>query len=139
MQIHQLTDQLSVADQISPDDFAGLAAAGFRSIVNNRPDGEGEHQPANAVLAAAAERHGLAYRYLPVISGQLSDRDANDFADALRHMPAPVLAFCRTGTRSSSLWALQADGSVDTILATARAAGYDLSALQSHLSTPGRR
>jgi sulfide:quinone oxidoreductase len=137
--IHQLTDRLSVAAQISADDIAGLAAAGFRSVINNRPDDEVEGQPSNAALAAVAAQHGLAWRYLPVRSGQVGDQDADDFADALRELPAPVLAFCRSGTRSSSLWALQADGDADTILQTARQAGYDLSALRPRLLQRGSR
>lgn len=139
MPIHQLTDRLSVAAQISADDIADLAAAGFRSLINNRPDGEVEGQPSNAALAAVAAQHGLAWRYLPVRSGQVGDQDADDFADALRELPAPVLAFCRSGTRSSSLWALQADGDTDAILQTARRAGYDLSALRPRLLQRGSR
>ncbi len=133
MQLHRLTEQLSVAAQISPEDMADLAAAGFRSVINNRPDGEVRDQPASALLAATAAEHGLDYRYLPVVPGQLSDRAAADFADALRNLPAPVLAFCRTGTRSTSIWALQATGDADAILGMARHAGYDLESLRPRL------
>ena len=133
MQIHRLTEQLSVAAQISPDDIADLAAAGFRSLINNRPDGEAEGQPANALLAAAAASHGLDYRYLPVVSGQLSEQNAVDFSVALRSLPSPVLAFCRTGTRSCSLWVLQAAGDADAVFDTAHRAGYDLQSLRPRL------
>ncbi|MEP6899168.1 MAG: TIGR01244 family sulfur transferase [Rhodanobacter sp.] len=133
MQLHKLTEQLSVAAQISPEDMADLAAAGFRSVINNRPDGEARDQPASALLAATAAEHGLDYRYLPVVPGQLSDEAAADFADALRNLPAPVLAFCRTGTRSTSIWALQAAGDADAILGVARQAGYDLASLRPRL------
>lgn len=138
MQIHRLTEQLSVAPQISPEDMAGLASAGFRSVINNRPDGEADGQPSSALLAAAAASHGLAYRYLPVVPGQLSSQDAVDFSDALRSLPAPVLAFCRSGTRSCSLWALQADGDADAVLDTARRAGYDLQTLRPKMLRSGR-
>lgn len=133
MQIHPLTDQLSVAAQIGLSDLADLAAQGFRSVINNRPDGEADGQPGSAILEAAARDAGLAYRYLPLVPGQLPDSLALAFATALAELPAPVLAFCRSGHRSSMLWALQDDGSVDDILATARDAGYDLSALRSRL------
>jgi sulfide:quinone oxidoreductase len=130
MQLHQLTEQLSVAAQISPEDMADLAAAGFRSVINNRPDGEANGQPASALLAAVAASHGFAYRHLPVVSGQLSEQDAVDFSAALRSLPSPALAFCRSGTRSCSLWVLQADGDADAVLDTALRAGYDLQSLR---------
>ncbi|HEV2679959.1 MAG TPA: TIGR01244 family sulfur transferase [Rhodanobacter sp.] len=138
MQIHPLAGQLSVAAQIDVADIATLAAQGFRSIINNRPDGEVEGQPASALLEVAARQAGLNYRHIPVVSGQLSDVQMQEFADALDTLPRPVLAFCRTGTRSTMLWALQANGPADTILQIAREAGYDLSALHSRLSADGR-
>ena len=138
MQIHRLTEQFSVAAQIFPDDIAGLVAAGFRSLINNRPDGEAQDQPASALLADVAAAHGVAYRYLPVVSGQLCDQDAVDFSTALRSMPPPVLAFCRSGTRSCSLWVLQAGGEADAVLDTARRAGYDLQSLRPKMLRGGR-
>jgi len=138
VQIHPLADQLSVAAQVDVADIAALAAQGFRSVINNRPDGEADGQPASALLEAAARQAGLAYRHIPVVSGQLSDAQVQEFADALDALPRPVLAFCRTGTRSTMLWALQAGGSADAILQIAQEAGYDLSALRSRLSAGGR-
>jgi uncharacterized protein (TIGR01244 family) len=138
VQIRQLTEQLSIATQIDATDVAALAALGFRSIINNRPDGEVDGQPAGAELEAAARRAGLAYRHIPVVSGQLQDAQVQAFAAALEELPRPALAFCRTGTRSTTLWALQADGPADAILETARAAGYDLSAWRSRLSAGTR-
>lgn len=132
-----LTDALSVAPQIEPGDVAEAAARGFRSVINNRPDGEQDGQPAAASIEAAARQAGLEYRYLPVVSGQLQDAQVRAFANALAAMPRPVLAFCRTGTRCASLWALQADGDADAVLATARAAGYDLSALRPRMGAAG--
>jgi sulfide:quinone oxidoreductase len=139
MQTRPLTDTLSVAVQIAPNDLATLAARGFHSVINNRPDGESPDQPANAVLEAAARQAGLAYRYIPVISGQLQDSQADAFSAALRELPGPVLAFCRTGTRSSMLWALGAarELPVPKVLATAAEAGYDLSALAPRLQAAG--
>lgn len=131
--MHKLTDSLSVAAQISVADLDTLAAQGFRSVINNRPDGEADDQPASADLQAAALKAGLAYLHIPVVSGDLQQARVAAFAEALTELPLPVLAFCRTGTRSSMLWALQAEGTPDAILDTALAAGYDLSALRPRL------
>lgn len=133
MLIQPLSNQLSVTSQIAPADVAALAVKGFRSIINNRPDGESDDQPSSAMIAAAAKQAGLEYRYIPVVPGQLQPAQVQAFAEALADMPSPVLAFCRSGMRSSTLWALQAPGTADAIVDTARAAGYDLSGLRQHL------
>ncbi len=138
MHIRQLTDQLSVAAQIHLEDLPAIAAQGFRSVVNNRPDHEEPGQPDNDGLAEAARQAGLDWMHIPVVSGSFSDDKVRGFADALRQLPGPVLAFCRSGTRCSALWALQAEGPVDGILATTEAAGYDLSMLRPWLEA-GRR
>lgn len=87
------------------------------------------------MIVEAATRHGLEVRYIPIVPGQLSDTDVAMFADALRDLPAPTLAFCRTGTRSATLWALTQAGhlSVDAILRTTGAVGFDLAALRPRL------
>lgn len=135
MQTKPLTDSISVVAQIGVDDMVALVDRGFRGVINNRPDGEAGDQPASAELAAAAARHGLAYRYVPVVSGQLVDADVDAFAQALAALPSPVLAFCRTGTRSTMVWALQASRRqpVDDVARIAAAAGYDLDALRPRL------
>lgn len=127
----QLTPFLSVIGQIQPTDMASVAASGFLTVINNRPDGEGEGQPSSAEMAAAAQASGLQYHYLPVIAGQISDANVSDFAQLLSQVKGPVLAFCRTGTRSSSLWALSEASRLDAtaILAAAQSAGYDLTGL----------
>ncbi|OOG59302.1 TIGR01244 family sulfur transferase [Rhodanobacter sp. C03] len=130
-----LTNSISVDAQIGADDMAALAELGFRSVINNRPDGEADDQPASAELAAAAARYSLAYRHVPVVSGQIIDADVDAFAQTLATMPPPVLAFCRTGTRSTMLWSLQASRSqsVEDIVRIAAAAGYDLDGLRPRL------
>jgi sulfide:quinone oxidoreductase len=138
MQVHKLTDQFSVAAQISADDITAIAEQGFRSIVNNRPDDEAPEQPANAELEAAARQAGLQWRHIPVVSGKVNDVQVNSFAEALRELPGPVLAFCRSGTRCSVLWVMQAEGKADEILATTQAAGYDMSMLRPWLEMTGR-
>ena len=97
---------LWVAKQITPSDVATLSAQGFRSIICNRPDGEGADQPLFVEIDRAAEAAGLATRYLPVTSGKVRDEDAARFAAALIELPKPILAYCRTGTRSTTLWGL---------------------------------
>jgi sulfide:quinone oxidoreductase len=106
MKITELTPDYSVSPQIAPADVAEIAGLGFRSIVCNRPDGEGPDQPAAAEIAAAAERQGLAFADLPVVSGQITEADVADFRAALAELPTPVLAFGRSGTRSQNLGVL---------------------------------
>jgi sulfide:quinone oxidoreductase len=106
MKIAKLTPFLAVSPQIAEADLGALAAQGFRAVINNRPDGEAEDQPESAALAAAAGRVGLEYRHVPVVSGKITDDDVAAFARALDAVKGPVLAFCRTGTRSTTLWAL---------------------------------
>ncbi len=131
----QLTPFLSVIGQIQPKDMTSVAAAGFLTVINNRPDQEGEDQPSSAEIAEAAQAAGLQYHYLPVIAGQISDQNVADFAQLLAQVKGPVLAFCRTGTRSSSLWALSEAHRLDSqrVLDTAKAAGYDLAGLLPRL------
>ena len=101
-----LTSQLSVAPQLSPEAMADAARAGFRSVINNRPDFEhGPDQPTSAQIEAAARAAGLEYRFLPVNGGYQSPAEIATFAELLRTLPAPVLAFCRSGARSTRLFA----------------------------------
>ena len=132
--IHRLTPTFGVAPQLDADDIATLAAQGWRSLVCNRPDGETADQPPSAELAQVAATHGLAWRYLPIISGQWRATDVAAFGEALRTMPAPVLAFCRSGTRSIHLWALAMAGTLDgeSIRRIAADAGYALNPAVLH-------
>jgi sulfide:quinone oxidoreductase len=140
MKIAKLTPFLSVSPQIAEADLGALAAQGFRAVINNRPDGEAEDQPSNASLAAAAHRVGLEYRHVPVVSGRITDDDVTAFVQALDQVKGPVLAFCRTGTRSTTLWGLAEARHLDpkAILATAAEAGYDLAALRPRLDVRWR-
>lgn len=101
------TESFATAPQIAPHDLAEIAAMGFKTVVNNRPDGEGgAEQPGNAEIEAAAKAAGLHYAYLPVISGQITEQQARDFADLIANSPGPLLAFCRSGARSQNLYQL---------------------------------
>ncbi|MGN2252305.1 TIGR01244 family sulfur transferase [Frateuria sp. GZRe12] len=135
MHIRKLTDQISVSPQVLPGEMADLEAAGFRSVINNRPDGEADDQPSGVEMAQAAAAHGLAYRDIPVVPGQYGAAVIEAMAQAMAELPMPVLAFCRTGTRSTTLWALQAAraGDADAIVKAAGGAGYDIAALAPRL------
>jgi uncharacterized protein (TIGR01244 family) len=131
----RLDEAVLVADrQLHPADIAAAAAAGVTMIVNNRPDGEEPDQPAGAEIERSAGAAGLAYRHIPVAGGIGPDQ-VEAMAAALSG--EKVLAFCRSGTRSTWLWALAAhsqgmDGAA--ILARAEAAGYDLGRLRAYLA-----
>ena len=100
-----LTDDVSVAPQLTPDAMAEAARLGFRSVINNRPDFEhGPHQPTNASIETAARAAGLEYRFLPVDSGYQSPQEIAAFAQLLKELPRPILAFCRSGARSTRLF-----------------------------------
>lgn len=130
----RLTDQVAVAPQIDPADLPAVAAAGFATVVNNRPDDEEPGQPAASEIAAAAEAAGLRYAEIPVGREPLTRETVAAMAEALAH--GPTLAFCRSGTRSCNLWALAAasrGGDPDSLIEQAAAAGYDLSGLRPML------
>jgi len=104
MRPRPIDENFSVSEQIAPEDVAALAAAGFRSIVCNRPDGEEWGQPDFAEVAAAAEAAGLEAVHLPVISGAIGPDDVTRFAALLQRLPCPVLGYCRSGARCTTLW-----------------------------------
>ncbi|QXF13943.1 MULTISPECIES: bifunctional protein tyrosine phosphatase family protein/NAD(P)/FAD-dependent oxidoreductase [Sphingopyxis] len=108
MNIKALTPALSVSPQVHPADMAEIVASGLRSIICNRPDGEETGQPAAAEIAAAAKAHGLDFAHEPVVSGQVGAGDAAAMARALAALPAPVLAYCRSGARSAEVAQLAA-------------------------------
>jgi sulfide:quinone oxidoreductase len=124
-----LSDTLSVAGQISPADLPAIARAGFKSIICNRPDGESPDQFSHHDLAAAASQAGLTLAYQPVESGRVSQTDGQAFAALLNQLPGPTLAYCRSGLRSTTLWALsQADSQQwPALVQRAAAAGFNLS------------
>jgi len=135
-----ISPDLSVSPQIHPDDIAAIAGAGFRSVICNRPDGEGADQPTFDEVAAAAKAAGLEARYLPIEQGKVSDADADAFGEMLRALPGPTLAYCRSGMRSATLWSLaQADRlPVADILAATKAAGYDMGGVVRRIANGGR-
>ncbi|MGB3625744.1 MAG: TIGR01244 family sulfur transferase [Henriciella sp.] len=130
--IRKVTDHFSVAPQISEDDVDQIAAAGFKTIVANRPDGEGGvDQPRMGSIRTRAEEKGLTFVALP-FSGAPTPEIIERTQSILSEAPAPVLAYCRTGTRSITAWALTyaGQGQAEEIVDAAAGAGYDLSGLQ---------
>lgn len=109
--VRALAPDVGVAPQLTPDAMAEAARAGFRSVVNNRPDFEhGPDQPTSAAIAAAAAAAGLEYRHLPVDGGWQSPEEIAAFAQLLRELPRPLLAFCRSGARSTRLFMAASGG-----------------------------
>ena len=130
-----LDDKVLVSGQVRPEQVAQAAASGVTTIVNNRPDGEEAEQPSAAEIEAAAKAAGLAYRFIP-ISGGFGPDQIEAMAEAIESADGKLLAFCRSGTRSTFLWAMarrRLGGDGPTILAQAEAAGYDLSPLRPYL------
>jgi uncharacterized protein (TIGR01244 family) len=105
--IRSIGDDVCVAPQLWPAAMAEAASLGFRSVVNNRPDFEhGHDQPTSADMEAAARAAGLEYRFLPVSGMYQSPEDAAAMAELLAQLPRPLLMFCRSGARSTRLYAL---------------------------------
>lgn len=131
MHVNHLIDGLAVSPQIAPEDVAPLAEAGFTTLVDNRPDVEVGADLASNRMAALAAEAGLDFHYLPVSPGGLTPDTAARFRQILDAAPGPVLAYCRSGTRSAHLWALARAGQIpaERIIAAGAAAGYDLSGL----------
>jgi len=105
-QLFALAPEVSVAGGLDRADIDALAGAGVRAIINNRPDGEDPGQLPAAEARRIAEARGIAYHHIPITAATLSRADVDTFAAALRDAPGPVVAHCRSGTRSALLWAL---------------------------------
>lgn len=122
MTFKSLTPSLSVSPQLDEADVAQAARDGFRAIIDNRPDVEEPGQLSAATMQELAAAQGMEFAHVPAVSGSISDEDVARMADALARLNGPVLAYCRTGTRSTTLWALSQAGAqpADTILARPR-------------------
>ena len=134
--MRRLDEKTLVAGQIGPEDLEALKDAGVRMIVNNRPDGEEFAQPPAAEIEAKARSLGLEYRFIPISSGFTPDQ-VNAMASALRDAEGEILAFCRSGTRSTFLWALarsRKGDAADELMRKAASAGYDLGPIAAYLA-----
>ena len=136
MDVKRINEHVSVSPQINPEDVDAIKAQGFVAIINNRPDGESLGQPPSAVIEKAARDAGLAYHHIPLGREGVSPDMVEKTKAALEGSDGPVFAFCRSGTRSTTLWALSQAGEApaDEIISAAANAGYDMSHLAGHLS-----
>ena len=137
MEIKKLNEKLSVAGQLMPSDVASIAEQGFKTIICNRPDGEAADQPEFDAIRQKAEDAGLDVVFMPVISGGPTGQNVDDFSAALDTAQSPILAYCRTGTRCTILWALSQGAKgmpVDDIVSTAAGAGYDVSNVAAYIA-----
>ena len=129
MEVKRISPFLSVSPQIYPAHVERLAAQGFKTFINNRPDNETDDQPLVEELSAEAAKHGIEFINIPVIPGELTEENVKEFGDAMKRVTGPVLAYCRSGMRSTSLWALYEARHMgsDSIISFASTLGYDLS------------
>ncbi len=106
MNIKKLSDDVSVSPQLSVEDCTEILKMGFKSIICNRPDGECGTQPSFSSINEQAHELGILTYYLPVISGDITEENRQEFEFALSNLPKPIIAYCRTGTRSGILYSM---------------------------------
>jgi sulfide:quinone oxidoreductase len=140
MEIKRITDKVSVSAQISVSDMGEIKKAGFRAIICNRPDGEGADQPGFEAIEKAAKKVGLETAYLPIESGLVTDENVDAFGEILKDLPRPLLGYCRSGTRSATLWSLHEANKrpLPEILAATKAAGYDMNGVARRVANGGK-
>jgi uncharacterized protein (TIGR01244 family) len=133
----KLDETLSVCGQVSENEVIMAAGLKYKTLVNNRPDGEAVGQPSSDEVKNWALKHGLAYHYLPVHPNEMQFDTVAEFGEIYQFSENPILAFCTTGMRSSVLWsymmAVISDGDIDEILAQPASCGFDLSTLRDPL------
>jgi uncharacterized protein (TIGR01244 family) len=138
MSIIKLTDGIFVAPQISPSSMSDAVALGVTLVINNRPEDESDDQTPGAEIEAAARAAGMDYVAIPVTHSGFSEPQVNAMADALKDVKGGVLAYCRSGTRSTLLWALaeaSVGGDPDALTNMAAKAGYDVSPIRPLMDT----
>ncbi len=137
MEIKRLSENVSVAGQLNPADVATIAEQGYKTIICNRPDGEASDQPEYDTIRQTAENAGLSVVFMPVLSSGPTQQNIGEFSAALDTAQSPILAYCRTGTRCTILWALSQGAKgmpVDDIVSAAANAGYDVSKVAARIS-----
>jgi len=140
--ITYITPGFAVTSALAPEDFAAAARLGFRSVLSNRPDSEDDGQLSARQEAVHAWRDGLVFRHVPVAKHDVFTDGAIEAMDrALRDLPGPVLAHCKSGLRSAILWAATSarSQSVDCVLAALAGAGYALDFLRDDLEAQADR
>ena len=140
MNIVKLTENLAVSAQISLDDVEQIAAAGYKVLINNRPDGEDSHQPVGALIATAAEAAGMEYHHIPITAASFPGPDFEAITALFDDPSRPVLAFCRSGTRCANLWvAGVADSDLAGAMKVASQCGFDLGMASSFIAGAAQR
>lgn len=140
MTAKKITPALFVSEQVLPQDTAALSTKGFKAIICNLPDGEGADPPSFAEIETATQGLGIQAVYLPIVAGKVTDADALAFGAAMDSLPKPILAFCRTGTRSATLWSLSEAGRgrpLPDIFTATKGAGYDMSGVVRRIANGG--
>ena len=137
MKSAKINNELTVSDQITIEDLKKIQALGYKTIFCNRPDQESEGQLAFSAIEKEAHSLGIKTIHQPVIGGQISDNDIAQFGSYFEKAQKPVFAYCRTGTRCSTLWALSQSRTlpIDEILSKTQNAGYELSSLRDRLNS----
>ncbi|HEY6131689.1 MAG TPA: TIGR01244 family sulfur transferase [Halioglobus sp.] len=140
MKIVKLTDTLGVSAQITPQDVAHIAAAGYAVLINNRPDDEETNQPSGAAIAAAARAAGVEYHYMPVTATNFPGPDFDAMSDLLDDSARPVLAYCRSGNRCANLWVASRDVAArEGAMAELRRCGYDTGLAVTYIARSAAR
>ncbi len=129
-----VTDQFAVAPQISPENIEQIKSLGYKVVINNRPDEETPGQPGTDDIRSLCENAGLEYYHLPIMSGTLPVEAIDQTRELLNKIEGPVFAYCRSGTRSITLWALSQMGQQpsDKVISAVENAGYDLPFLHNY-------
>lgn len=123
-----LTETVAASPQVQPDDMPAIAAAGYKVVINNRPDGESLGQPTSEALRSAAEAAGLEYHYYPLNAFNYPGDDLAAMEALFDDSARPVFAFCRSGTRSTNLWVSSRDAERrDQARQHAQQLGFDVS------------
>jgi len=137
MNYRHLTPLFAVSPQVNEADIEYAARLGFCVIICNRPDQEEPAQSPAQEIAAYAACYGIAFRHVPVVSGSIGDADIALMRKVIDECDGPILAYCRTGTRSAMLWALSNAGRLplSTLVNRTAAVGYDISTLTARLTT----
>ncbi|KAB2919297.1 MAG: TIGR01244 family phosphatase [Hyphomicrobiaceae bacterium] len=131
----RLSEGVAVGRSATREEIAILAGGGFRSLINNRPDGEKDSPMTSAEAEAVASSLGLAYMHIPVEGRNPLEKDVRAFAQALKALPQPIYAFCQSGGRSAALWALASvtEATTEALVTTCARAGYDVSGLAAKM------
>jgi uncharacterized protein (TIGR01244 family) len=135
MDIRPLTDGYAVSPQIAAEDAAAIAAAGFKVVICNRPDGEVPAEFQASEIRKAVEAAGMTFVLNPVVGGAITQDNVSTQATAIDELAGPALAYCASGNRSSIVWALSQAGArpIDELIATPAQYGYNLEPLRPML------